>query len=148
VRRKPDLIEAHLLECHKRLVLCPNNCLNQSGFVSCIGLNEIEHHCTLCNLETIGCKFAPAGCKIKLSRKDMPLHEENTGAHVNCLLLALQGAQVALQRAHKRIMKLAEFTQRAQETISDLGGSQQILEEEVEEIIFSLDSDLDQVSQT
>jgi hypothetical protein len=46
----------------------------------------------------IGCKFAVAGCEIKLTRKDMPSHEDDSGAHMSYLLDSLQTAQLRIRQ--------------------------------------------------
>jgi hypothetical protein len=50
-------------------------------------------------MEVIGCKFAISGCKVQLLRKDMTLHEKDSGgAHTSCLLDALDALQIAQVR--------------------------------------------------
>jgi hypothetical protein len=59
-------------------------------------------------LELISCKFFGAGCRIKLLRKDMPVHENDSVSHIGCLL-------EALQTARKEIMELKRFQHTAEE---------------------------------
>jgi hypothetical protein len=70
-------------------------------------------------MESICCRFVGVGCETKLTRKDMPLHENDGGAHIGCLLDALQTAQVTI-----RELKGDQGT--AQEMIRELKASQEI----------------------
>jgi hypothetical protein len=111
LRRKIDAVDAHVLVCPKGPVPCPNSCLDDSGEVQCFGLTEIPHHRTSCSMEMIDCKYAMAGCKIKLLRKDMPVHENDTGSHFNCLLDSLLTAQIKISELDQfKVVSEAKIT--------------------------------------
>lgn len=95
-RKNIDLLDAHVLVCPKRPIPCPNNCLDINGVVHCLRPNDIVNHRTLCTMEIVRCRFVLAGCKKKLSRKDMPLHENDAAAHTGCLLDALQSVRTKI----------------------------------------------------
>jgi hypothetical protein len=88
-----NLLDAHLLICDGRHIPCPKNCLDVHGEVLSFPWSEITSHRTICEMESVGCAFAEGGCKVKLPRKDMPLHEKDAGAHMVCLFGALKTAQ-------------------------------------------------------
>jgi len=97
IRKKIDLLDEHLLVCRKRPIPCPNSCLDVNGVVLCFNSSEIKQHRIICSMESICCRFVGVGCETKLTRKDMPLHENDGGAHIGCLLDALQTAQVTIR---------------------------------------------------
>jgi hypothetical protein len=107
IRKKIDLLDAHLLTCHKRPVPCPNSCLDVNGAVLCFDSSEIGQHRSVCSMESIACKFGSVGCKVELMRKDMPLHEVDAGAHIGCLLEALQTAQAKINEQGQLIESLS-----------------------------------------
>jgi hypothetical protein len=96
IRQKFDLLDVHLLVCRKRPVPCPNSCLDVNGAVLCIDPSELANHRNICSMESVGCKFGSVVCKVNLMRKDMSLHENDAGAHIGCLLVALQTAQTKI----------------------------------------------------
>jgi hypothetical protein len=127
IRQKIDQLDAHSLICGKRPVPCPNSCLDVDGAVLYLDPSEIVNHRNLCSLEVIGCKFGGAGCKIKLMRKDMPLHENDTVSHIGCLLEALQTAQA-------EIIELKKFRGEIEEKVSELDGGVQYAEGRISEL--------------
>lgn len=96
-RKKIDSIEAHLLDCPERPVPCPNGCLNMKGDIVCVSPSSIPSHRGVCPMELIDCKFVGVGCEIKLLRKDMPLHENDAGAHIGCLLSKINKLEKFIQ---------------------------------------------------
>lgn len=115
-----DTLEAHLLACPKRPVPCPNSCLDANGAVLWLCPTIISQHRTQCTMESISCKFAPVGCKIKLLRKEMPMHEIDASAHIGYLLEALQTSQAALQISQAKIIELNRLQVIAQTKICEL----------------------------
>lgn len=107
IRKKFDSFDAHLLTCHKRPLPCPNDCLDVNGAVLCFDSSEIGPHRSICSMESIACKFGSVGCKVELVRKDMPLHEVDAGAHIGCLLEALQTAQAKISEQGRLIESLS-----------------------------------------
>jgi hypothetical protein len=95
---KFNVMDAHLQVCLHRPVPCPNSCLDENGAVLCCISSKLTHHLTLCSMTLIVCKFAVAGCEIKLTRKDMPSHEDDSGAHMSYLLDSLQTAQLRIRQ--------------------------------------------------
>mmetsp|Transcript_11975 Transcript_11975/g.11624 ORF Transcript_11975/g.11624 Transcript_11975/m.11624 type:complete len:394 (-) Transcript_11975:174-1355(-) len=85
-RKKFDLMEAHLLECPERPVLCPNGCLDKNGGIKTFSPRKMPRHRKVCAMEVIDCKFDLVGCEMKLPRKDILLHENDGNAHIGCLL--------------------------------------------------------------
>jgi hypothetical protein len=76
--------------------------MDMDGVIQYFDPSTLAHHRRLCSLELTNCKFSVAGCKTKLMRKDMPIHEEDTVSHIGCLFEALQKAQ-------KDIIKLEDY---------------------------------------
>ncbi len=94
VRKKVDVLDAHVLTCPKRPVPCPNSCKNCStGEIQYFRPSEITQHRTVCGMESIDGNCAMAGCKRKHIRKLMPLHENDINVHFSLLFDALQTAQ-------------------------------------------------------
>lgn len=93
VRKKVDVLDAHVLICPKRPVPCPNSCTNCTEEIQYFRPSEIAQHLTLCSIELIDCKCATVGCHIKHTRRSMLLHENDTNVHFSLIFDALQTAQ-------------------------------------------------------
>jgi hypothetical protein len=62
---------------------CPNRCVDTNGDLSLFHPREITQHRTICALQLVGCAYyRDSGCEVKLQRKDMPLHEQDSAAHI------------------------------------------------------------------
>ena len=76
-----DVTENHYWQCHQFPVTCPNKC-QQETFKQ----KDIEDHLkNKCPLTEVSCCYVYAGCEVRLPRKDMPGHMEDTFAHMSLL---------------------------------------------------------------
>jgi hypothetical protein len=83
VRGKVEKITAHLSVCSMRPAPCPNRCVDTNGDLSLFHPREITQHRTICALQLVGCAYyRDSGCEVKLQRKDMPLHEQDSAVHI------------------------------------------------------------------
>jgi hypothetical protein len=105
LRSKVDVIPLHLPVCDKRPGPCPNKCVDENGNLLLFIPNEIANHRTVCALEAVECAFAAMGCKVKLQRKDMVLHEKDAGAHMACICEALQADRQKIINLERNVVK-------------------------------------------
>jgi TNF receptor-associated factor 4 len=63
----------HIEQCTKYPVPCPNEC-----DVGTIPRCDVEKHRTECPLEPVACQFADVGCSVKVARRDLKLHMEES----------------------------------------------------------------------
>ena len=63
----------HVELCTKYPVPCPNECE-----VGTVPRCDVEKHCTECPLEPVACEFADAGCSVKVARRDLKRHMEES----------------------------------------------------------------------
>jgi hypothetical protein len=127
--KSADAIDLHLRWCSNRPVPCPNKCLDVNREVLKFLPSDMDHHRALCAMELVDCAFVECGCKTKLQRKDMPLHEQDVGAHMVYFFGALQTAQ-------KKIALLEEVVMNQNVKITDLDQ----VSKAQEEVIKSLHS--------
>jgi hypothetical protein len=91
-------MEAHLLECPERTIPCPNGCFNKNERIPISRPKLILHHRKFnCAMEVIECKFVGVGCKMKMPRKDISLHENDANAHIGCLLTKINELENCIQ---------------------------------------------------
>ena len=76
-----DVTENHYLHCSHYPVTCPNKCREEP-----FKQKDIEDHLkNICPLTEIGCCYVYAGCKVRLPRKLMSDHMEDTLTHMSLL---------------------------------------------------------------
>jgi hypothetical protein len=63
----------HIEQCTKYPVPCPNKCE-----ISTVPRCDVEKHRTECPLEPVACQFADVGCSVKMARRDLKLHMEES----------------------------------------------------------------------
>ena len=63
----------HKEECLKFPIQCPNKCEIKS-----ICRDEVEEHREICPLEMIQCDYHVVGCRVKMTRKDINTHKQET----------------------------------------------------------------------
>jgi hypothetical protein len=63
----------HIEQCTKYPVPCPNKCE-----VGTVPRCDVEKHRTECPLEPVACQFADVGCSVKVARRDLKLHMEES----------------------------------------------------------------------
>jgi hypothetical protein len=68
-----DLQKEHVEQCTKCPVPCPNKC-----DVGTVPRCDVEKHRTECPLEPVACQFADVGCSVKVARRDLKLHMEES----------------------------------------------------------------------
>ena len=99
----------HWPQCSFYPVPCPNAC-----GVQAIERGDLEAHLLQCHLEEVECDFVHAGCNVKLQRKDLEKHmEESTKKHM-ALVPAL--TQRTEQR-HDQLQRELENVQKQQEQL-------------------------------
>jgi hypothetical protein len=118
--KSADAIDLHLRWCSNRPVPCPNNCLGVNREVSRFLPSAMDQHRSICGMELVDCAFAASGCKTKLQRKDMPLHEQDVGAHMVCFFGALQTAQQRINGLEAKIVDLEQVVTEQEEVIKRL----------------------------
>ena len=68
-----DIGIKHVEQCTKHPVPCPNEC--EIGMVPRC---DVEKHRTECPLEPVACEFADVGCSVKVARRDLRRHMEES----------------------------------------------------------------------
>jgi len=73
LRKGKGFIEgAHIEECPKAPLACPNNCE-----IDAVTREEMLAHLEECPLQLVPCEYKHVGCKVKVQRKNMSFHCEN-----------------------------------------------------------------------
>ena len=92
---------AHLEECPKVLLPCPNDC----GMVETILREDMEAHKKECPLEMIHCEYRSVGCEVRMSRKRQREHEEeNTEKHLHMTKLELESTKSELESTKSQLI--------------------------------------------
>ena len=68
-----NLKKEHAEQCTKYPIPCPNECE-----VGSIPRCDVEKHCAECPLEPVACEFADVGCNVKIARRDLKQHMEES----------------------------------------------------------------------
>ena len=99
-------IEFHDKMCIKKEVSC-----SQDGCTERMQRQYVKKHvCTDCQYATVSCKYSTSlGCDIKLQRKDMPSHEQDSEAHLNLALDSINSQQVELRNGEAIKFKLTDY---------------------------------------
>ena len=63
----------HILNCAKYPVVCPNTC---ETFM--VPRSELQIHLMTCPLQLVSCKYAEIGCDVKVPRRDLTIHMEES----------------------------------------------------------------------
>ena len=68
-----DLQKEHVEQCTKYPIPCPNKCE-----VGTVPRCDVEKHRTECALEPVACEFTDIGCSVKVARRDLKIHMEES----------------------------------------------------------------------
>ena len=68
-----DIGVQHVEQCTKYPVPCPNKCE-----ISMVPRCDVEKHRTECPLESVACDFVDVGCSVKVARRDLKRHMEES----------------------------------------------------------------------
>ena len=71
-----DVKREHVEQCTKYPVPCPNKC-----HVGTVPRCDVEKHRTECPLEPVACDFVDVGCNMKVPRRDLKQHMEESQQH-------------------------------------------------------------------
>ena len=95
-----EIRDKHTSECTKYPVQCPNKCTTDS-----LERGQLQQHIRECPLQTIDCELKELGCTVKVPRKDISRHmEESTQSHfrlvtTHALKMSRQFTQIQDQQA-------------------------------------------------
>ena len=93
----------HKEECHKFPIQCPNKCD--------ICRDEVEEHREICPLEIIQCDYHVVGCKMKMARKDINTHKQETmEVHLSLSINELMKTKMQLKSTQNKLKHEVENT--------------------------------------
>ena len=97
-----DLEKGHVEQCTKYPVPCPNKC--EIGTVPCC---DVEKHHAECPLEPMACEFADVGCSVKMARRDLKQHmEESQQQHLlSATLLNLKLTKETIAELNRQLLE-------------------------------------------
>ena len=79
-----DLIQFHYKECLQWPLRCPNHCGTDSMLTRSTLQDHLENHCLE---QVISCQFAEVGCTVRVKRKKMADHtQQSMGEHVTAMM--------------------------------------------------------------
>jgi uncharacterized coiled-coil protein SlyX len=92
----------HIEQCTKYPVPCPNKC-----DVGTVPRCDVEKHRTECPLEPVACQFSDVGCSMKVARKDLKLHmEESQQQHLlSATLLNLKLTKETIAELNRQLIE-------------------------------------------
>jgi hypothetical protein len=99
-------IDQQSLICKMISLPCPSSCLCMNGIPSHFLREEIAQHRTVCPMEETACKFAYSGCDVKLPRKNLSFHENDSGFHIDRLHQTLQNAEEKIGKLELEMEKV------------------------------------------
>jgi uncharacterized coiled-coil protein SlyX len=93
----------HVEQCTKYPVPCPNKC--EIGTVPHCDVEK--HRGTECPLEPVACRFADVGCNVKVARRDLKLHmEESQQQHLlSATLLNLKLTKETIAELNRQLIE-------------------------------------------
>ena len=97
-----DLQREHVEQCKKYPIPCPNKC--EIGMVPRC---DVEKHRTECALESVACEFAEVGCSVKVARRDLKRHmEESQQQHLlSATLLNLKLTREIIAELNRQLVE-------------------------------------------
>ena len=99
----------HLVNCTRYPTCCPNQC--EAG---ALPRWDVEEHLTKCPLEVVNCVFADVGCNVKIARRDVSQHmEESQQQHL--LSATLLNLRLTRETIAEKDRQLAEKDQQLAE---------------------------------
>ena len=92
----------HIEQCTKYPVPCPNKCE-----VGMVPRCDVEKHRTDCSLESVACEFAEVGCSVKVARRDLKRHmEESQQQHLlSATLLNLKLTKETIAELNRQLVE-------------------------------------------
>ena len=98
----------HKEECPKFPIECPNKCEIKS-----ICRDEVEEHREICPLEIVQCDYHAVGCRVKIARKDINTHKQETmEEHLSLSINELMETKRQLEKTNHEVEKTKDdFTQ-------------------------------------
>jgi uncharacterized coiled-coil protein SlyX len=97
-----DLQKEHVEQCTKCPVPCPNKC-----DVGMVPRCDVEKHRTECPLEPVACEFVDVGCSVKVARRDLKRHmEESQQQHLlSATLLNLKLTKETIAELNRQLIE-------------------------------------------
>ena len=129
-----EIRDKHTPVCTKYPVPCPNKCQTDS-----LERGQLQQHIRECPLQEIDCELKELGCNVKVPRKDIPKHmEESTQSHFRLMtthaLKTNEQVRSLQQQQATTLENLKETQQQLTETKKKLTDTQTQLEEKDREI--------------
>ena len=96
-----EIRDKHTPVCTKYPVPCPNKCQTDS-----LERGQLQQHIRECPLQQIDCELKELGCNVKVPRKDIPKHmEESTQSHLLLVTMHTNEQVRSLQQQHVATLK-------------------------------------------
>ena len=97
-----DAKKNHAEQCTKYPVPCPNECE-----IGTVPRCHVEQHRTECPLESVACGFVEVGCSVKIARRDLKQHmEESQQQHLlSATLLNLKLTKATIAELNRQLNK-------------------------------------------
>ena len=143
-----EIRDKHTPVCTKYPVPCPNKCQTDS-----LERGQLQQHIRECPLQEIDCELKELGCNVKIPRKDIPKHmEESSQSHFRLMtahalktneqVRSLQQQQVTTLENLKETQQQLTDTQRQLEESKrenhDLKGRVEMIETEISSVQFTV----------
>ena len=92
----------HMIMCDKFPLTCPNKC-----DIGTVCRSDMDEHRKVCPLETIDCEYHKVGCKVKMLRKDLEKHcDESMKEHLLLTTKKLNSTEDELDGFRERVHTL------------------------------------------
>ena len=130
-----DVTTNHWPVCGYYLVSCPNEC-----GVTFHRRNLENHIANTCRLTYIDCDFKHAGCNVRLLRKDMPAHlNESTVTHLSLQAVNYKKEMMRLEAENSQMrQQMIEYQQQVDSCTRNLKNLEDELKQQVEKLTKDL----------
>ena len=118
-----SIAKEHDAVCIKKVVSCPNS---KCTLTMERGLTK-RHLETVCDFTVIACMYASIGCRVKMTRMDMKLHEEVDKSHLPLTLKKIEMLDKMLSSSKNEITSLKKTILSLASDTSSLKGSTSLL---------------------
>ena len=103
-----ELVNTHYKECPDWPMRCPNHCSTESG--NNLRRSTVQDHLEdNCPEQVISCQFAEAGCTVRVKRKELADHiQQSVGEHMTAMMsdyMRLKKDHTELQTDHRDLKK-------------------------------------------
>ncbi|XP_065896824.1 TNF receptor-associated factor 3-like [Dysidea avara] len=117
LRKEKGFIQgAHVEQCLKAPLACPNNCEIDS-----VTREEMSNHLEECPLQLIPCEYQNVGCKVKVYRKDMSQHcEDYTTQHLHLVTASVVSTEGEVTDTKRQITDTTNQLVSAQGVVTDM----------------------------